>query len=45
MEFEISGNLKDLGWDDCGMFPKMWHCVSVAGNVVHVCEVCHGKWP
>ena len=26
-------------------FPKMGYCVSVEGNVVHVCEVSDGKWP
>ena len=31
--------------DDCGTFPKMGYCVSVKGNVVHVCKVFDGKWP
>ena len=27
------------------MFPKIGNCVSVRGNVAHVCEVSDGKWP
>ena len=35
-----------LFWNvDCGLFPKMKYCVSVEGNVVHVCEVSDGKRP